>query len=72
MVAARPSLAFFLIGAVTLVPLIVLGGGPHYHPTVLIVIAGVALAWGICSLLVIDWERAPPILIHLTVMGGLG
>lgn len=63
---------FYVIGAVTLVPLIVLGTGPHYHPTVLIVIAGVAFAWGICSLLVIDWERAPPILIHLTVMGGLG
>ena len=33
----------------------------------LIVLAAVAFVWGLCSLLVIDWDHAPPILIHLSV-----
>jgi diguanylate cyclase (GGDEF)-like protein len=64
--------AFYLIGALTLVPLVALVSGPHYHPTVLIVLAAVALVWGLCQLLVVDWDRAPLILIHVSVTAGLG
>jgi len=63
---------FYMIGAVTLVPLIVLGGGLHYHRPVLIAIAGVAFDWALCSLLLIDWDRAPRTLIHVAAAGGLG
>jgi diguanylate cyclase (GGDEF)-like protein len=70
--AGSLSGVFYVIGAVTLVPLIVLGGGSHYDEVVLISIAAAALAWGLCSLLVVDWGRAPRILLHVSAIAGLG
>lgn len=70
--AGLVSGAFYMIGAVTVIPLIVLGSGPHYHAGALIAIAASAFVWSICSLLVIDWDRAPALLIHVSIAVGLG
>jgi diguanylate cyclase (GGDEF)-like protein len=70
--AGSVSGAFFLVGGVTLVPLIFVPGTPHGHRVVMAVLTFVACAWGAASLLVINWQRAPRYLIHLSVMLGLG
>jgi hypothetical protein len=69
--AGSVSGAFFMIGGVTVVPLTLLPGVTHAHTGVLLGVAAAAFLWGLCSLLVIDWERAPAFLIHLSVVGGL-
>jgi diguanylate cyclase (GGDEF)-like protein len=63
--------SFFLIGALTLIPLIVFGDGYREQHTVLIVVAAIALVWGLASLLLIDWHRAPVLLIQGAAIGGL-
>ena len=63
--------SFFLIGALTLIPLIVLGDGYREQHTVLIVVTAIALVWGLASLVLIDWDRAPVLLTHGAVIGGL-
>ncbi len=70
--AGAVSGAFYLIGAVTLVPLIVIGDGFPEDHTTLIVLCCVAFAWGVASLLLIDWDRAPALLIHFSAIAGLG
>src|SRR5258707_12988000 len=73
--AGLVSAAFYMIGAVTLVPLIVLGGGAgggHFHRGALIAIAAAAFVWALCSLVVIDWECAPALLIHVSLAPGPG
>src|ERR1700722_16696667 len=70
--AGSVSGAFFIIGGVTVAPLTLLPGIPHAHNAVLLAIGAAALLWGLCSLLLIDWTRAPPFLIHLSVVAGLG
>ena len=71
-IAGRVSGAFYVIGGLTLVPLILLGDGfPEDRPA-LIAVACASFAWGVASLLLIDWDRAPRLLIHLSVIAGLG
>ena len=70
--AGAVSGAFYLIGAITLIPLIVIGDGFREDPTTLIVTGCVAAAWGLASLLLIDWDRAPALLIHCSAIAGLG
>src|ERR1019366_7050943 len=63
--------AFFIIGGVTLVPLMFLPGLPHGHRLVLLALTLIACGWGASSVLLIDWYRAPRLLIHLSAMAGL-
>jgi diguanylate cyclase (GGDEF)-like protein len=70
--AGSVSGAFFMIGGVTVVPLALLPGVTHAHAGVLYVIAAGAFLWGACSVWLIDWDRAPAFLIHLSVLAGLG
>ena len=63
--------AFFVVGGVTLAPLVIVPGTPHGHRAALVVLAVIACAWGALSLVVIDWDRAPQSLIHLAVTLGL-
>ncbi len=70
--AGSVSGAFFVVGGVTLVPLIVVPGTPHGHRLVMLILTFMACAWGAASLLLIDWERAPRYLIHFSVVLGLG
>ncbi|HEY2160478.1 MAG TPA: diguanylate cyclase [Solirubrobacteraceae bacterium] len=70
--AGRVSGAFYVIGGLTLVPLILLGDGVPEDRTTLIVLACAAVTWGVASLLLIDWDRAPRLLIHFSAIAGLG
>jgi diguanylate cyclase (GGDEF)-like protein len=70
--AGAVSGAFFVVGGVTLVPLIVVPGIPHGHRLAILVLTFMACAWGAASLLLINWERAPRYLIHFSVVLGLG
>lgn len=62
--------AFYIIGGLTLVPLILLPGVPHAQRGWLVGLAVVACSWGACSLLLIDWKRAPRKLIHVSGIAG--
>jgi diguanylate cyclase (GGDEF)-like protein len=70
--AGSVSGAFFMIGGLTVVPLALLPGVTHAHAGVLYAIAAGAFLWGVCSVWLIDWDRAPAFLIHLSVLAGLG
>jgi diguanylate cyclase (GGDEF)-like protein/putative nucleotidyltransferase with HDIG domain len=63
--------AFFIIGGVTLVPLIFLPGVPHGHRLVLAALSLIACSWGAASVLLIDWYRAPRAVIHLSAIAGV-
>jgi diguanylate cyclase (GGDEF)-like protein len=69
--AGSVSGVFFVIGSLTLVPLILLWSTPQ-HRAVLLAISVAAVAWGACSLLLIDWNTAPRAVIHGSVIFGLG
>lgn len=69
--AGAVSGVLFIIGGVTAGPLTVLPGVPHNHIAMVLVIAGVACTWGTLSLLLIDWDKAPPWLIHISGTGGV-
>src|SRR5438270_2744371 len=69
--AGRVIGAMFLIGGLSCAPLAVLPGISHAHASQLLAVAAVAAAWGLCSLLLVDWQRAPQALIHLSALGGL-
>jgi diguanylate cyclase (GGDEF)-like protein len=69
--AGSVSGAFYMIGALSLVPLIVLGDGGHQNTTALVAISGASLAWAFCSVAVVDWDRAPRPIIHLAAIAGL-
>src|ERR1700704_3036280 len=56
----------FLLAGLTLVSFIVLPGVGHSHPAALLIISGVALSWGACSLLLFDWSAAPSWVFHLS------
>ncbi len=55
-----------LLAGLTLALFFVLPGVSHHHPAALLITAGLALAWGACSPLVIDWRQAPSWPFHLT------
>ncbi len=69
--AGTVSGAMFLVGGLTCVPLAALPGVSHTHTPALLAVAAVAVVWGLCSLLVIDWRHASLAVIHLSVLGGL-
>jgi diguanylate cyclase (GGDEF)-like protein len=70
--AGSVSGAFFVVGGVTLLPLLVVPGTPHNHRVLVLAIALIACAWGGASLCTVDWERTPRIVIHVSVVLGLG
>jgi diguanylate cyclase (GGDEF)-like protein/putative nucleotidyltransferase with HDIG domain len=69
--AGTVSGAFFVVGGVTLVPLLIIPGTPHGHRPVMLVLTFLACAWGAASMVTINWERAPRYLIHFSVLLGL-
>jgi len=70
--AGSVSGAFFIIGGLTVLPLTLLPGVSHTHTPELLALAAGACVWGACSLLVVDWNRTPPVVLHLSVIAGLG
>ena len=61
----------YLIGAGTACLLLVLPGVDTSRPGVLLALAGLGALWGVACLTVIPWERAHPIVSHLSSSLGL-
>ena len=68
--AGRVSGVLYGMGGLTLWTFAVLPGVDHSHPAWIIGLSAGALAWGLCSLLVVDWSRRGPWLIHLSNTAG--
>jgi len=62
--------ALYLLGAVTASLLLVVPGVEVEEPGLVLGLAGLGAAWGVCALLVVDWRRARPLVSHLS--SGLG
>ncbi len=60
----------YMLGALTLLSFLILPGVSRAHPEVLLITAGLALSWGLCSLLVIDWRRAGSWMFHVASVAG--
>jgi diguanylate cyclase (GGDEF)-like protein/putative nucleotidyltransferase with HDIG domain len=58
----------YVLGGATLATLTELPGISHAHRGAVLVTAAVCIAWGACSLLVIDWSKASRWLIHLSIL----
>jgi hypothetical protein len=69
--AGAVSGVFYVIGAISLIPLVVLGAGGHRNTTALILICCAAFAWGACSLVLIKWDRASPLVMHASALSGI-
>lgn len=54
----------YTIGGISLASFLVLPGMPDVHPTALLVLSAAAVAWGACSLWLINWRRVPRLLMH--------
>ncbi len=68
--AGRVSGALYGMGGLTLWTFAVLPGVDHSHTAWIIGLSAGALVWGLCSLLVIDWSRRGPWLIHVSNAAG--
>jgi diguanylate cyclase (GGDEF)-like protein len=68
--AGRLSGALYGMGGLTLWTFAVIPGVDHSHSGWIIGLSTGALLWGLCSLLLIDWTRHGPWLIHLSNMAG--
>jgi diguanylate cyclase (GGDEF)-like protein/putative nucleotidyltransferase with HDIG domain len=53
-------------GAITLALCTVLPGLSHVHQNDVLIISGVALAWALASIFLVDWQRAPGWLTHVS------
>jgi diguanylate cyclase (GGDEF)-like protein/putative nucleotidyltransferase with HDIG domain len=56
------------IGGLTFAAFLVLPGFANLHPTAILILAAATIAWGACSLWLIDWSRVPPRLVHLSTV----
>ncbi len=54
------------IGGLTLAAFLVLPGMPHLRPTAIVVMSAAAVAWGACSLWLIDWRRVPRLAVPVS------
>jgi diguanylate cyclase (GGDEF)-like protein/putative nucleotidyltransferase with HDIG domain len=68
--AGRVSGALYGMGGLTLWSFLLLPTVSHAHPGWIIGISAAAALWGICSLVVIDWTRPRPWLIHGCSLAG--
>jgi diguanylate cyclase (GGDEF)-like protein len=68
--AGHVSGALYGMGGLTLWSFAVLPGVVHTHAAWIIGLSAGAFAWGLCSLLMIDWSRRGPWLIHLSNLAG--
>ena len=56
----------YLTGAITAVSMLVVPGVDHRHWRIMLVLAGIGLAWAACCFFVIPWERANPLVSHFS------
>ena len=69
--AGSVSGALYLVGGVTLVPLMFIPGISHDHRIALVSLTLIACAWGASSIWLINWDKAPRLLIHASASIGL-
>ena len=70
-IAGRLAGALYLTGAGTALLLLVMPGVAVDDPGVLMAIAAAGGLWGLAALTVVPWERAAPIVSHLSSFAGL-
>ena len=68
--AGRLAGVLYLVGALTGVLLLVLPGVEVTNPVALLVVCFGGFVWGVIAGLVLDWNRVPPIVSHIST--GLG
>lgn len=68
--AGRVSGALYGMGGLTLSTFLLLPGVDHSQPGWIIGLSAGAFLWGVCSLVVIDWQNRGPWLIHLSNLAG--
>src|SRR5436309_11779029 len=56
----------YLTGAITATSMLALPGVDTRHWRIMLVLAGVGLAWAACCFFVIPWERANPLVSHFS------
>jgi diguanylate cyclase (GGDEF)-like protein len=69
--AGRLAAALYLTGAVTGALLLVMPGVEVTSPEVVLIAVTAGLVWGSAALLVVPWERAHPLVTHLSSSFGL-
>ncbi len=69
--AGRVSGALYAMGGLTLWSFSVLPAVSHAHPGWIIGISVLAALWGLCSLVIINWQGAGSGLIHASTLAGL-
>src|SRR5947209_9119286 len=72
MLAGSASGVLYMVGGITLASFVVLPGITRAHLLAILAIASVATSWGTCSIRLIDWDRAPIWLIHLSASVSFG
>jgi hypothetical protein len=60
------------LAGLTLAVFLVLPGTPRHHVEALLIAAVLALVWGACCLLLIDWRSVPDWLFHATTLLAFG
>jgi len=66
LLAGRVAGLMYLIAAGTAVLLLALPGAETGHWRIVLLIAAIALAWGLVCLTVLDWVRIPPLVSHFS------
>ena len=61
----------YAIGGLTLASFLILPGLPMVRQGPLIAVAALAVAWGVCSLWLIDWRRVPRLVVHVSTLAAL-
>jgi diguanylate cyclase (GGDEF)-like protein len=56
----------YLTGAVTALAMLVVPGVDTRHWQIMLVLAGIGLAWAACCFFVVPWERASPLVSHFS------
>jgi diguanylate cyclase (GGDEF)-like protein len=69
--AGRTSGLLYVLGSLTLALLTVLPGVTHAHRGTLYVLAAASCLWGGCQVRLIDWNRTPRWLIHVSNVASL-
>src|SRR2546423_2105423 len=56
----------YLTGAATAIAMLAVPGVDHRHWRIMLVLAGIGLAWAACCFFLIPWERANPLVSHFS------
>jgi diguanylate cyclase (GGDEF)-like protein len=69
--AGQLTAALYLMGAITIVLLLVMPGVEVHDPGVVVVLAAAAALWSLAAATLVPWERVRPLVVHLSTALGL-